>query len=835
MNKTVEEWALASPVPTIETRQLWIVVVALVVAWGLSWAWTRRVRGLALVPPLALGAIAVARALQTAWIADDAYITFRYSANWARGLGPVWNVGERVEGYTNPLWMAVLALGELLGAPSPWLAPALNLVLLFALIAGCWWGLQRAFPGSDVLPVLPVVLALSPAIREFGTSGLETLPASAAVAFAALSLLLGKRPLIAGLLVCVAAMLRPDHALFFAPLGFAVVSTGSLKQRFQNATQLIAPAVIFTLFWVVRWRWYGDFYPNTYYAKSASIPYWQQGSIYVAEFVASTRLWWPVVLAPLAALGLWLAGRRGSNRLPAPSPSRAPFFVFSVGGGLLWLLYVARVGGDFMEFRFALTALPVLGLAADVLLWSQWRAPFAARVLASLVVLLPLAQAEGLIRPLKKTEHIARESTFYPVKTWSPLVIDSGSFRQAKGLAEANAPHELMALGCVGMIGYYNLDLPIFDTYGKASREVARRPVVKRGRPGHEKTATLDDLRRAGVVWSIDPLWPAFNKTTSVSYPDGQAWLVRLAPSVVAWAKTRGRVIDGAQILRQLTDVDAVVEHLDAVELLFERDPKALEAHLASLGVVPPNTFQCDEARNHCGAALTCEDSLLELEGEPSCTLSGGGASNVRSLACDGATSVTVTCAAESRAKWVLTRGPVALSDRVAKARRFGARSVANVMRHRAEPASAVLDLGFETEGFPGSFRVTGDAMVVTQGTADRQADVRGFRGAALLNTYARGDAAKGELNTTLQLDGDREYVASALVAGSSNCTAAFLELIADGKSLGPVCGTQDEQLRLHAWFVPPGTQKLEVRIVDASSAGWGHLLVDDVGVWQLP
>src|SRR3990172_13263565 len=45
------------------------------------------------------------------YINDDAYITFRYSKNLASGNGPVYNVGEKVEGYTNFLWMLILALG----------------------------------------------------------------------------------------------------------------------------------------------------------------------------------------------------------------------------------------------------------------------------------------------------------------------------------------------------------------------------------------------------------------------------------------------------------------------------------------------------------------------------------------------------------------------------------------------------------------------------------------------------------------------------------------------------------------------------------------------------
>jgi hypothetical protein len=46
---------------------------------------------------------------------EDAYITFRYSKNFAEGTGPVFNPGERVEGYSNPVWMAGIAGASLPG------------------------------------------------------------------------------------------------------------------------------------------------------------------------------------------------------------------------------------------------------------------------------------------------------------------------------------------------------------------------------------------------------------------------------------------------------------------------------------------------------------------------------------------------------------------------------------------------------------------------------------------------------------------------------------------------------------------------------------------------
>lgn len=42
-------------------------------------------------------------------VVDDAYISFQYARNWVSGRGVVFNPGEHVEGYTNFLWVALLA------------------------------------------------------------------------------------------------------------------------------------------------------------------------------------------------------------------------------------------------------------------------------------------------------------------------------------------------------------------------------------------------------------------------------------------------------------------------------------------------------------------------------------------------------------------------------------------------------------------------------------------------------------------------------------------------------------------------------------------------------
>src|SRR5690242_16188482 len=51
--------------------------------------------------------------LRRAWVSDDAYITFRTVDNFIHGYGLTWNTAERVQAYTNPLWMLLVSIGSL--------------------------------------------------------------------------------------------------------------------------------------------------------------------------------------------------------------------------------------------------------------------------------------------------------------------------------------------------------------------------------------------------------------------------------------------------------------------------------------------------------------------------------------------------------------------------------------------------------------------------------------------------------------------------------------------------------------------------------------------------
>jgi len=95
-------------------------------------------------------AILVVAGWRNRWVADDAFIDLRIVRNLVHGFGPVFNAGERVEAYTSPLWVAILASIAGLGRHLPgqeisieWTAVFLGLGFSFVALACATHGAQR--------------------------------------------------------------------------------------------------------------------------------------------------------------------------------------------------------------------------------------------------------------------------------------------------------------------------------------------------------------------------------------------------------------------------------------------------------------------------------------------------------------------------------------------------------------------------------------------------------------------------------------------------------------------------------------------------------------------
>jgi arabinofuranosyltransferase len=144
--------------------------------------------------------------------AEDAYITFRYAENWAHGLGPVYNAGERVMGFSSPLWTAWLASGAALHAPllawaRTWsVGFDLGALVLMAALLSREAGRASAWAFAGFFAVFPLFSAN--AVLGMETSLLVFLLAAAACAIQA------RRGTLAGVALGALALTRPE--------GFAV-------------------------------------------------------------------------------------------------------------------------------------------------------------------------------------------------------------------------------------------------------------------------------------------------------------------------------------------------------------------------------------------------------------------------------------------------------------------------------------------------------------------------------------------------------------------------------------------------------------------------------------
>src|SRR4030067_3853236 len=108
---------------------------------------------------------------------DDAMISMRFAKNLAHGYGLVWNPGgERIEGYTNPLWVVFMALFHLFPIPAAKMSLFIQASGALFLIANLFFvrEIARSLSGSWLVGVLAVVLtAFYSPLNNWGLQGME--------------------------------------------------------------------------------------------------------------------------------------------------------------------------------------------------------------------------------------------------------------------------------------------------------------------------------------------------------------------------------------------------------------------------------------------------------------------------------------------------------------------------------------------------------------------------------------------------------------------------------------------------------------------------------------
>lgn len=305
---------------------------------------------------------------------DDCMISMQYARNLAGGQGLVWNAGaERVEGITNPLWTAVMAVPHLLAVPETHtglaiqffeiLILAVNLLVVYRLTLEASDGSRRAAAIATLMTALYFPLAHWSVVC--GTEvGPLTLLLNTALLWAGRAARTVRSLAPAATLLAVCTLIRPDAVVsalaVFAALAWCVPA--------MRGRRLVAGAGIVLMALLgqsaARYWYYGELLPNTYWLKMTGFPLLAR----VGRGLAVT-LKAALFLNPVLALGAALHARR----------RKSVVLTMAVGVFAAQCVYSVWAGGDAWEYlgganRFICMAIPALfvavGCAADAVV--EW-------------------------------------------------------------------------------------------------------------------------------------------------------------------------------------------------------------------------------------------------------------------------------------------------------------------------------------------------------------------------------------------------------------------------------------------------------------------------------
>ncbi len=462
--------------------------------------------------PLAVCAVALLwHSLQYNFVTDDAFISFVYSRNLAEHFELVFNAGmDPVEGFTNFLWVVVLGLFMVVGAPPEIMALVLayvaavgTLVVTYQLMAY----LRAPEEGDDDRAwdyVPAALLALCAGFACWTSGGLETQLFTFLVTMGIYAYVRGDEDgrwlRRAGWLLALSAMTRPEGLLVTAVVGLHRLGVNLARDRrlMPSRDELWCGGWflgVWAPYFLWRWWYFGYPFPNTAYVKAGDAPaaytakLHAAGWFYLRRWVEQNFVW---LAAPFGLLGALVAPPRGRRFF------FGSFAVIAIG---VYVLYVARVGGDFMGLHRFIMPLFVLAAVCFALgmrwlcRWIPARRMAICTALAVVVVAAFAVPQNRLTRWSMSWGNWAHDCGDDPkhrgcgIDTPAYLYVythDRGVI--GKAMADCFEDGDFSILGGAGAKPYY-ARMKGIDVFGLVSEEIAHQIPPTRARAGHNKWA----------------------------------------------------------------------------------------------------------------------------------------------------------------------------------------------------------------------------------------------------------------------------------------------------------------------------------------------------------
>ena len=417
--------------------------------------------------------------VRTAAVTEDAFITFRVIDNALNGYGLVWNVGERVQPFTHPLWALLLLIFSALGGD----IFHTSLVLSLLLTLGCVALIVRHSQGAWTALWAVLALLFSEAFIEYSGAALDNalahaLNAGLVVAWRMYPPELTRRAWIAALCGGMLVITRHDFAVLVAPAMLVLFSRAQGRARLGVLAAGALPLILWSVFSLV---YYGTIWPNSAYAKL-------NNGMSLAESLAASEVYFRDVITfdAVTALAIVVAATRALLQGKWQMRSLAL-------GLVLYLAYLGTAGGDYMGGRLfsAPLVMAVAMLALNVRLRWWWNAP----LWIAVTVVLGL-QRGWLVRdvhPHAEVRKLSQHAWMYPFTGWQSAQREA-NFRNmpwaGQGLKAKAEKHAVVAKCAVGLYGFeagpsvFIVD-PLAITDGFLSRLPSKKPAY----PGHYERA----------------------------------------------------------------------------------------------------------------------------------------------------------------------------------------------------------------------------------------------------------------------------------------------------------------------------------------------------------
>lgn len=478
-----------------------------------------------------LAAVAALAALvaaeRQAWVCDDALITFRYVHNWVTGHGLVFNAGERVEGFSNPLFVLLLtpfaAAGRDLFAVSTAIGVAATM-LEAALIV---WIAARA-TGSTLAAVAAAAIFVSDRIvAVWATGGLET-SVHALLVTGAFAVCVGeldepgRRVRAATALLFAVAVSRPEGVIFFALyLAELAMVARPASRPLVRALNLFLPAAAIGL--VARYLYFGELVANPFRAKMVGVSGLAFGLGQARAFAvrlglggAIALLWLPLVVGTVAA-------SRGADETSRALGRR---LVLALAWIAAQIAAAVVMGGDYMnDFRFYRPILGIVAIAIACALALVARMP---RRGAAAFAVASFAVYFGAHLWLQRAGSAVFADAPPAVEHKQILTVTRArAERFAAALARVAEPGDSLLVDWAG-VDSFGHDYRTIDCTGLVSRNIEgdfylRKEWSDDGThrerlPGHARWPTVDYMRRDGFTYifpkvnRLGPEEPEINK-----------------------------------------------------------------------------------------------------------------------------------------------------------------------------------------------------------------------------------------------------------------------------------------------------------------------------------